>query len=686
MGSGQAAGREYLRRYVYAVLIAVGALCVLAGRLYWLQVVRGEHYARLSRSNFVKAVEIPADRGMILDRRGTIVVDSRPSYDVALTPAFCPDPEQTLGALAGVLGFGLDEVRQWTKRVAAVRGLERFRPIVLKEDVGRDALDWIDAHRLELDGVDVRIRPRRNYRFGKMLAHVLGYMNEIGPAELERARARGLDYELGDAIGRAGLEERFESVLRGKDGLERVVVDAKGRRIDAQGEAAAAEVGRLIPEEERIRPSVPGHNLVLTIDMRLQRVAEEAFPGRAGSVVALDPQTGYVLAMVSRPAFDPNRLSGGITKEEMQALAEDPYEPMLHRAIQEHYHPGSTFKVVTAIAGLEEGVIRPSDTVTCNGGYTLGRRRWRCWRAAGHGRVALYDALQHSCDVYFYALGDRLDIDPIAKWARALGFGAPTGLPLPHEIPGIVPDVAYHERVSPEGYQRGFALNTAIGQGDVNVTNMQLAVAYMAIANGGIRYRPQVVLREEDAEGRVVREFLPEIVGRVGAKPETLAEVVEGLRRVVMEPGGTAYYRRPRHLDVQVAGKTGTAQVVKMGRDRVSSDELDYWHRDHAWFVAFAPVEHPEIVVSVVNEHGGHGSSGAAPTAVAVIEAYFELKAQDAAERHGAHEVEAGQAPAPAVRERPRTRGRARPPESPPALRHALEPHPPAMPSATDTG
>ncbi len=664
----QGEGRDYRARYAALLAVALGVLLVLAGRLYQLQVVRGEHYARLSRSNFVKRLDIPADRGMILDHRGIILVDGRPSYDVEITPVFSPDPHATLEGLARALDLDHASLERVRARVDAARGLERFRPIPVKRDIDRDALDWLESHSLDYDGVDVRVRPQRNYRFGSQLAHVLGYMNEIGPDELAHSRKKGLDYRLGDMIGRSGLEERFERSLRGKDGMEQVVVDAKGRRTQL-----GMNDDSLIPPDERILPSVPGHNLVLSIDMRLQQIAEEAFPGLAGSIVAVDPQTGYVLAMLSRPTFDPNRLSGRITEAELKELAEDPLQPILHRTIQQHYPPGSVFKVVTALAALQTGTVTgPEQGTTCPGGYRLGRRRWRCWRESGHGFVALNTSLRVSCDTYYYWVADRMDIDPIAEWARKLGFGRRTGIGLPHEIPGIIPDVKWYRQNHPDGYQRGFALNAAIGQGDVNSTPIQLVMAYAALANGGTLYRPQLVRRIEDADGNLIEEFLPEVTGTFEVPEETLEAVVDGLRAAVHEPGGTAFWRRPRDLDVVIAGKTGTSQVVRIGEVRVRHEDREYHHRNHAMFVAFAPLDNPAIAVSVVHEHGGSGSRDAAPAAMAVLQGFFELKAQDEAERaHGLPPLPEREQP------RPPPRRRATPPEPVfPAegFRHALEP------------
>ncbi|MFW6368980.1 MAG: penicillin-binding protein 2 [Myxococcota bacterium] len=663
----QGEGRDYRTRYAASMVAVLLALAALTGRVYQLQVIKGEHYSRLSKSNFVKARTIPADRGMILDRRGAILVDARPSYDVEITPVFATDPDATLEVLSRVLELDAESVDRVKRSMEAARGLDRFVPIRVKRDVGRDALDWLEAHRVDLDGVDVRVRPQRHYRHDSYLAHVLGYMNQIDRQELNEARAAGLDYKLGDMIGRSGLEERFESWLRGKDGIERVVVDSRGRptRLEAQNE--------LIPEDERVMPSVPGHNVVLSIDIRLQQIAEEAFPGLAGSIVAVDPQTGYILAMLSRPSFDPNRLSGRISRVELRELSENPLEPILNRTIQQHYPPGSTFKVVTALAALDVGAVNGiGHGTTCGGGYRLGRRRWRCWRDAGHGFVALHDSLKHSCDTYYYWVADRMGVNPIAEWARKFGFGRPTGIGLANEIPGIIPDEDWYERRHPDGYQRGLALNAAIGQGDVNATPIQVAMAYAAIANGGVLYKPQLVRRVEDVNGELIEEFLPEETGRVDMEPEVIDALHDALRAVVHEPGGTAYYRRLRDVEVEVAGKTGTSQVVRIGEVRLRHEEKAYEHRDHALFAAFAPVDDPGIVVAVVHEHGGSGSRDAAPAGMAVIRGFLELQAQDAAERaHGLPPPPTEPAP------RPRPRRRAPAPETgPPAPegpRHAAE-------------
>jgi penicillin-binding protein 2 len=351
----------------------------------------------------------------------------------------------------------------------------------------------------------------------------------------------------------------------------------------------------------------------------------------------MDAKTGFLLTLVDRPAPDPNKMSGRITAAELAAIHSDPLQPELFRAIQQHYHPGSTFKSVTSIAALEEGVYKPNTSIFCPGHFSMGAARWRCDKETGHGYVDFQHALGASCDVFFYQAGALLGADHIAKWARKVGLGAPTGFDIAGEISGVIPDAAWHDAHVPGGYQRGMAVNLSIGQGDVNVTPMQQLVFYGALATGKI-WRPQVVLRVEDADGKVLQSFAPDVRSTLDIQPSTRKTVIDGLLAAVNEPYGTGNFVRLRELKdvpVTVAGKTGTAQVVKLGAKRLRAEQVSYFERDHAWFAAFAPVEDPEIVVVVLNEHSGFGASNAGPTAMALIRRYLELKKEDAGERAG---------------------------------------------------
>jgi penicillin-binding protein 2 len=610
--------------------LIMGAVCALAGfvliaRLYVVQIAHGDEYVAKSTENYIKETRIPADRGQILDRKGRLLVDSRASYDVWLTPAFCPHClQEVLPRLQMYLSLSSEELSHIGQQYRSASKLERFRDFPVKIDISPEERALMEFHAVELPGgVEVKERPHRAYLHGTLLAHALGYMSEVTPDEM----TANPEYQFGDFIGRAGIERAFEDKLRGKDGMKRRVVDSKGTEIR----------GFLSPELEggaKDRKPVPGYNAVLSIDERLQEAAEKAFPAQGGAVVALDPRTGFVLALVSRPEYDPNKLTGRLTRTELAQIRDDPFKQLLFRPIQAMYHPGSTFKPVTALAALTKGEITlTKSTQTCTGAYRLGNHVWRCFVESGHGTINLTQALTRSCDYYFYHLGDAIQIDAIADAAKELGLGAPTGFGLDQERPGVIPTVEYHNKITPGGYQKGLAVNTAVGQGDVNITPMQQAVAYAAIANGGTVYRPQIVKRIEDVNGRVIKAFEPEIVRHADFKPEYLHAVVEGLIGVVNDPSGTAYgsvHRIAQEIeDVVVAGKTGTAQVGKLGASRIASRTAEYLERDHAWFASFAPAENPEIVVVVVNEHGGFGGHASAPTALEVIKTYFQIKAEE---------------------------------------------------------
>jgi penicillin-binding protein 2 len=609
-------------------IIGLGAafvlgLLVLAVNLYRLMVVRYEEFRALSIDNQFKDVRVRAPRGLVKDRRGEVLVDARPSFDVFITPAFCQNcATEVIPKLQAILGWDEEQRKKVTQQIRDAHGPQRYQPQLVQIDLRREEFDVLLAHQFLLPGVDLEPVPHRNYRAGATLAHVLGYMNEVTQEELTRlngdSQAERPPYAMGDYIGRRGVERSFEDVLRGRDGWVKQVVNARG-------EVMRDAAGNVLQGDEQ--PPKAGNNLILSIDARLQAEAERAFPGTAGAVVAMETKTGFVLAMVSRPSFDPNEMTGRVSPQRLAQLNKDPLQPMVFRAGAQHYHPGSTFKVVSLLAALQSGAFTPTTQVTCNGGYSLGSRRWRCHKESGHGVVFAQRALQVSCDTYFYRVADVLGIDPIARVGRALGLGSITNLGVVGEVPGVMPDAAYHDRVTPGGYQKGMALNTAIGQGDVNVTPLQLAVVYSAIANGGAVYQPQVVSRIESPEGKVLTTFGPKLVRQVEMTPEQHKLLIAALVSVVNEPGGTA--TRSRLTDVVMAGKTGTAQVAKLGAVRLKTQQMDYWERDHAWFAAFAPAEDPEITVVVLNEHGGHGGSDAAPTAAAVVKKYFELKGAD---------------------------------------------------------
>ncbi len=595
-------------RLLYGVLVVV--FLGLLTRLVFLQIVEGERYTFLSENNRIRIKRIPGTRGMILDRRGQLLVDSRPSFDLLFIPEDAADPEETLGLLAHYLKR--DE-KELLEILEANKQRPPFEEVVLGKDVDWATVVAVEAHQLDLPGVTLRSRPRRNYVDGAMGAHVLGYLGEIGPAQLKNLKEAG--YVLGDEIGQYGLERRWEDVLRGQSGGQQVEVDALGRRVRVLHEVT----------------DVPGYTVHLTLDRDLQQTAFEALQGSEGTIVALDVHTGAILAMVSTPSFDPNVFARGIKGDEWRALIKDQQRPLSNRATQGQYPPGSTFKIIMSIAGLEEGVIDPEAKISDPGFYSFGNRAFRDWKKGGHGLVDLHRAIVESCDVYFYQLGPRLGIDRIAKWAHAFGLGEKSGVALDDERSGTIPDTEWKRKRFHQPWYPGETVSVAIGQGYVTVTPLQLANMMATVANGGTLYRPRIVSKVESVNTGIVREYGPEKIRTIDLKPSTLERVRDALADVVRTPPGTGGAARSNI--VNIAGKTGTAQVVEMKGGYVKTEQLAYLNRDHAWFVSYAPVENPQIAVVVLVEHGGHGASAAAPLAKKVIEKYIALQNQPTDQR-----------------------------------------------------
>ena len=590
-------------RLIYVVLIL--AFFGLVIRLGVLQVVHGERYTFLSENNRIRIKRVPGTRGMILDRQGELMVDSRPSFDLLFVPEDAQSPESTLRRLANYLGRAetdLITVFEENKNRAA------FDEIVLGKDVDWATVVAVETHQLDLPGVTLRVRPRRSYADGPMAAHVLGYLGEIGPKQLKSFKEQG--YWPGDEIGQYGLEKKWEGVLKGQSGGQQVEVDALGRRVRVLHEVI----------------DVPGYTVHLTLDRQLQQTAFEALQGKEGTIVALDVNSGAILAMVSTPAFDPNVFARGIKSEEWRALIKDRLRPLNNRAIQGQYPPGSTFKIIMAIAGLEEGVMDPDARISDPGYFPFGNRHFRDWKKGGHGMVDLHKAIVESCDTYFYQLGQRLGVDKIAKYARVFGLGEKTGAFLDDEKSGLVPDTAWKRKRFRQPWYPGETPSVAIGQGYLTTTPLQLANMMAAVANGGTLYRPRIVDKIESVDGLTVREYSAEKIRTIDLKPQTLRRVRQALADVVSGTGGTG--RAARSSAVTVAGKTGTAQVIEMKGAYLKSEQLSYFNRDHAWFVAYAPVENPQIALVALIEHGGHGGSAAAPLAKKVFEKYMELQSR----------------------------------------------------------
>jgi penicillin-binding protein 2 len=603
--SKQDGAPELRRRSQLLFIFITVAFLGLITRLVFLQIVEGERFTYLSENNRIRIKRVPGTRGMIFDREGQLLVDSRPSFDLIFVPEDSERPETTLKLLAGYLRRDPVEL---LKTFEENKNRAAFDELVLGRDVDWAAVVAVETHQLELPGVSLRARPRRNYSDGPMAAHVLGYLGEINQKQLKLLKDQG--YVLGDEIGQYGLERRWEELLRGQSGGQQVEVDALGRRVRVLHEVT----------------DVPGYTVHLTLDRQLQETAYEALKGKEGTIVALDVHSGAILALASTPAFDPNTFARGIKADEWSGLIKDQLRPLSNRATQGQYPPGSTFKIVMSIAGLEEGVIQPESFIQDPGFYSFGNRSFRDWKKGGHGAVNLHKAIVESCDTYFYQLGPKLGIDRIAKWANAFGLGEKTGIALDDERSGTIPSTEWKRKRYRQPWFPGETVSVAIGQGYVTVTPLQLANMMAAVANGGKLYRPYVVNKVESVDGATVREYGPEVIRTIELKPDTLKRVRAALADVVSAPHGTGAAARSQV--VSIAGKTGTAQVVEMKGGYVKTEQLAYFNRDHAWFVSYAPVENPQVAIAVLVEHGGHGGDAAAPMAKKVFEKFIEVQKQ----------------------------------------------------------
>lgn len=584
---------------LFAALVGV-VFSLLGLRLYFLQIVRGPHFRRLAEENRISLIRLRAPRGIIFDRHGNVLVASRPSFSVSLDLDAVGDRAATIAAVASALGLDRAEV---FRKVEEVEHYRRFEPVRIKDDVSREEVAALEALRFDHPGIVIEVEPRRSYPHGTLASHVLGYVGQINAAEL---KTRGnLGYRSGDHIGKSGIERQLDAELKGRDGFQQMEVDSLGHGIRV--------LSSIAPE--------PGSSVTLTIDLALQQAAEEALAGLSGAIVAVDPRDGAVLAAASAPPLDPNRFSHGLSQEEWEELNSDTRRPLQNRVTQAQYPPGSVFKIVTAVAALETGVVTPATSFSCSGALRYGNRDFRCWKRGGHGSVDLHRALVESCDVYFYQLGLKTGIDEIARYARELGLGRVTGLELGSESPGLVPDSAWKRRARGEPWYAGETLSAAIGQGYDLVTPLQAALLAAAIANGGDVHRPYLVRRVVDSSGSLLREGAPDGGRRVILRPETLAAVRAGLWGVVNEPGGTGAAARVAEL--AVAGKTGTAQVVRMPAKGGRQGEAARALKDHAWFVCYAPADGARVAIAAIVEHGGHGGSESAPIARRLLE---ELK------------------------------------------------------------
>jgi len=596
------ADAEWYRQRVTGVMICVlVAFTVLLLRLVYLQVIKGQEYRLLSLNNRIRLQSIDPPRGLIYDRNGDVLVENRPSFDVSITLKDAGKVETTVGKVSEHLNVPPEELMQ---RLKTSKGISAYKPIMLKQDIGRNALASIETHKYDLPGITVDVNLRRHYLNVRDAAHLIGYLSEISPDELAGKKYPGR--RRGDFIGKFGAEKAYENYLRGTRGGRQVEVNANGQVVQVLKTVAAK----------------PGQNIFLTIDHALQKQAESLLRGVAGAAVAMEPGSGRILALASSPAFDQNYFAVGMSHEQWDLLISNPFRPMENKAIQGEYPPGSTYKIITALAGLEEGVIDENTQVFCPGFYHFGNRNFRCWKKGGHGQVKIIKAITESCDVYFYKVGELLGVDRLAWYATASGLGSPTGINLDKEARGLIPTAAWKKRRTGVPWQKGETLSVAIGQGFNLATPLQMVGMTAAIANGGTRYKPIILEAIKTSDGRILHQNEPQVIGKIPISEPSLAMVKTGLWAVVNSDHGTA--RGSRLADIEISGKTGTSQVISRKKDDDRAEgERPAHHRPHAWFVAYAPSETPVIAVAVLIEHGEHGSSAAAPVARELIKTYL---------------------------------------------------------------
>ena len=584
---------DLTKRLRALVGLAHVALVVIATAYGMVQIVDGEVYRELADNNRLRKLSLSATRGLVTDRHGRILIENVPGYGLLLDRSLTEDLDASLAHVAKILGEPVETLRERYDKARRIP----FKPVRIVEQMNLSEVARFSVEHLEHPELEIAVEPLRLYRHAHQTAHLLGYLGEVTDKELDTSDS---PYRLGDEIGKKGIEALYEDHLRGERGEQVVVVDSRGRLVE--------ELDRVVAD--------PGRDLRLTIDLEIQQEAARLLDGKVGAIVALDPRQGEILAMVSSPAFDPNLFARGLRTEDWRKLTEDPHRPLQNRAIQNTYPPGSIFKIVMALAGLDRGLIDPqTTTVYCNGSAQIYGHRRRCWKASGHGRVDLAAALRDSCDIFFYELGKKLDIDTIAEYSHRLGLGAPTGIDLQGEKRGLVPTRQWSRERRGTPWYPGETISVAIGQGPILMTPLQVADLFAAVAVG-YRVRPHLVPPQPGVD---IDAPAPE---PLTFKREHLDIVRRALVEVVNSPVGTG--KNARVDDLILAGKTGTAQVVTQ-ETWTKNDELPPEFRDHAWFASYAPAEDPRLVVVAFVEHGG-GSTAAAPLAKAIYEIWLRSR------------------------------------------------------------
>lgn len=595
---GSSASLKRKIRITTALMLVVMGL--LGARLWQLQMIRGRTFDEMSWSNRVRFIRLAPSRGSIFDRTGRVLAVNRPSFMFSVVPGELRNSYEVIRTCSPILGLSPEVMRESIERS---RSLPRFLTYPLKKNVTLEELSLIKTRMADLKGVVLETKPYRLYPHGNTLCHVIGTLGEISSKEL--AKAANLGYRPGDVIGKSGIEREYEPYLRGEPGWEQIEIDAKGRQL----------------ANLSVKPPVAGSDIVLTVDAAFQQYVEELFVHRAGSVIAVDPDTGRILAMVSKPDFDLNLFSPSITERHWRELNSDPLHPLENRSMRGLYSPASTFKIVTAVAALAEKVVRPNEKITCTGELELAGQKFRCWNRYGHGQVDLHRAMVESCDIYFYHLGLRLGADRIARYASLFGLGKTTGLGLPEELPGLIPTTAWKERNYGDHLKDGETIAIAIGQGYVVSTPIQLAMMTAALANGGKLLKPAIVRQIRAPDGRIVFDHEPVLRLKIPLDPKSFAILRSAFRDVIEGQHGTG--KNCRIPGLNVSGKTGTSQVISGKQKRVDHEQVPYHERSHALFVAYVDDQPKKIAVAVIIEHGGGGGASAAPLARKIIAHYY---------------------------------------------------------------
>ena len=605
---------EFRKSYRWMALFATVAFGLIAARMLQLQVVEGDKWRQRSTENITKTIRIAPTRGVISDRNGEIIADNRPAYTVLVTPKFF-DIDRDIPRLSYLMDLSKKNIEELRARAKKIKEDKRARQFELFSEVSRDQLAALETHLHELPALDIVTKPVRSYPFGVLVAHAIGYLNEVNADDLVAHKGEG--YRAGDRIGRSGLEKRYESLLKGARGYRKIMVDARGR--------AQWEHDKLTATGETFKAPVPGHKIELTFDMQLMRIIEEAmadFP--AGAVVALDVETGAVRALFSKPSYDPNEMSAGISTSRYKTLTDNQFRPLLDKTVYETYFPGSTFKPITALAALESGL--EHRVVNCPGFYQLRRQRFRC--NSRHGDVALHEALVRSCNVFFWKVAEEIGLEKINEYAELFGLNQRTDIGIGNESKGFLASREWYKKHY-GNYRIGYTLNTAIGQGNTRMTVLQLALVYAAIANGGSLLKPYIVKKVIAPDGSLLEENHRELVREIAADDESWVRIQRALRGVVAEKKGTAHAANIKNGPA-VSGKTGTAEVIGKGAARQGAW---YVNRSHGWFAGYAPSEAPKIALAVIIEHGGSGGKSAAPIGVRVLSEYVARQATKAVEK-----------------------------------------------------